>query len=473
MSAGCLSLSLCRVSTGSSLLPFLYYTRTIQSSARLCARAQRSFHTSSRRRREAIPFVDELGNLEPDRSSRLSGKAPIRYILRTQAAEDEDDYDASRPPRASTITASEKAVFDRIFKEISADASKKAAKEEDPLQDEFQDDQPTKSDAYGNLNAIFDEAIKALGQDSQNFSGDRGEAMQPDALPRDYETAIGNAVKLGGAVSGTVKRPDFALRPGEKDKALQMAVSVHQRKVLKMLRDARSDIEIWHVLESEVFSLIEQRDTLRRQAEKQEKAAKPKRGRGRPSKVGREASAATEHDPSLGAAKKTTQELEIEAILSSNYGDYCLAAMRHLCRRYPTSPCCMALLPNIKRLGPISHVLAASVNLYNEILFLLWKEYSDLHGMADLIIEMGNQGLESNQLTLWILRMVRNAKTSAITEDKPMKKWWDLYLIDEGYKRLTALARGVNREIIQAQVKRSVEKMQSEDMSDSGGVIGS
>lgn len=417
--------------------------------------------------------MDELGNREPDHSSRLSGKAPIRYILQTQDAEDEDDYDASRPPRASTITASEKAVFDRIFKEISADASKKAAKEEDPLEDELEEDQPTKSDAYSNLNAIFDAAIKALGQDSQRLSGDHSDAPQPVALPRNYETAIGNAVKLGGAVSGAVKRPDFAVRLDEEVKALQMAVFEHRRKVLRMLRDARSDIEIWHVLESEVFSLIEQHDSLRKRAEKQEKAAKPKRGRGRPSKVNREASAATEQDPGLGAAKKTTQELEIEAILSSNYGDYCLAAMRHLRRRYPISPCCMTLLPNIKRLGPISHVLGASVDLYNEILFLLWKEYSDLHGMADLITEMGNQGLESNRLTLWILKMVRNAKSSAITEDKPMKKWWDLYLIDEGYKRLTVLARAVNREIVRAQVKRSIEKMESEVGSDPGGVVGS
>ncbi|KAI4126210.1 MAG: hypothetical protein LQ338_003868 [Usnochroma carphineum] len=453
MNTRSLCLPLHKAPIGGTLLSFLYQTRTIQTPARRLSRVQRSFHTSHRRQRDAIPFEDGIDVQQPDHTNRFFSKRTPQYTPHDPFAED----DSPRPPRAITITATEKAVFDRIFQEISADASKKAAKAEDPLDDEFEDDVPAKGDAYGDLNAIFDDALRKLRLDSQKMVGFHDEEARLGALPKNYSTAIKQS-----EYRGVIKRLDMSIvQEGEDYEAIQQSVLDHRHKVLGMLYNAGSDMDIWRVLDTEVFTLIKKYDSLKKEAEVSEKSKKHKGKRVRLAKTDQGAAAAGEKPQSLRAAKKTTKEAEVEAILSSSYGDYCLAAMRRLRHKYPTSPYCMNLLPKIKRLGPISHVLAASVELYNEMLFLRWKEYSDLHGMADLIIEMGNQGLESNEVTLRILKMVRNAKLFAVAEDRPMRKWWTLYPVQEGYRRLKTLARNMQREIMQVRVNRSVEEMES------------
>ncbi|KAL9008657.1 MAG: hypothetical protein Q9173_006237 [Seirophora scorigena] len=434
----------------------------MESPAKCCLKAQRSFHATHRRQRSAIPFEHELEDQRPDRNRGSAGYDRIVHG-------NEADYDPSRPPRPSTITASEKAVFERISRQISADATKNATNEEDPLDDRLEDEQSTTGDAYGDLNAIFDDALRKLRQDGQQDDVNIHHMREPrlDALPKEYQTAVDAYKNKSGS-----KRLDLSiLRYGEDFEAIQQSVVDHKRKVLALLDGASSDMQIWRVLNTEVFTLIKQHDSLKKEAEAREIAKKPKRKKGRRPKAEHEAVAAAEQKQTLRASEKTTQEAKIEAILSSNYGDYCLAAMRHLRRGYPTSPYCMNLLPTIKRLGPISHVLAASVDLYNEALFLLWKEYSDLHGMADLIIEMGNQGLPSNEVTLRIVRMVRNAKYFARAEDKPMKGWWDLHPVQEGYRRLEALAKIMRREIFQAQVSKSVEEMESRNKVEEGRLL--
>ncbi|KAI4097084.1 MAG: hypothetical protein LQ344_000493 [Seirophora lacunosa] len=456
MSARSLSLPLYKVPIGSSLLPFLYHTRTIQSPAKCCLKAQRSFHaTHGRQKKSAIPFEHDLEDHVAGYDQIVHGNKP--------------DYDPSRPPRPSTITASEKAVFERISRQLAADATETATKEKDPLDDDLEDEQSTTGDPYGDLNAIFDDALQKLRQSSQQDDVDNSSMQDArlDALPKDYQTAVTAYKNKSGA-----KRLDLSvLRYGEDFEAIQQSVVDHKRKVLGLLDGAGSDTQIWRVLNTEVFTLIKRHDSLKKEAEARETAKKPKRKKGRLPKAEREAVAAAEQKQSLRATKKTTQEAKTEAILTSNYGDYCLAAMRHLRRGYPTSPYCMNLLPTIKRLGPISHVLAASVDLYNEALFLLWKEYSDLHGMADLIVEMGNQGLPSNEVTLRIVRMVRNAKRFARAQDKPMKGWWDLHPAQEGYRRLEALAKTLRRELFQAQVRKSVEEMESRNKVEAGRLL--
>ncbi|KAI4157577.1 MAG: hypothetical protein L6R39_000647 [Caloplaca ligustica] len=451
MGARSLFIPLHNISGGRTLLlPFLYQTWTIQAPSRWSSVVQRSFHTTPRRRRDAIPFEEEPAYRRPGQSSPYPNHVTPQCTPHDPFAEDE----SPSPQRTTTITASEKVIFDRIFDEISVDASKKVAEAEDPLDDRFDAGVPAKHDAYSDLDAIFDDAINELRRESQReMDRQQGEEKRLNIIPKDYEMAIKRYANF--------KRLDLSeLRQGKHYKTIQRAVVHHRRRVLAMLEDAPNDVKLWEVLDTEVFALSRQYDSLKRNAEK---AKKSKGRRGRTSKADQEAVAGAEQEQSDLAADKTKQEAEVEAILSSNYGDYCLAAMRNLRREYPASPYCMTLLPTIKRLGPISHVLAVSVDLYNELLFLMWKEYSDLHGMADLIVEMGNQGLQGNEVTLAILKMVRNAKLFAFAEDKPMKKWWTFYPVDQGYKRLKLLARDIQRDITQSRVKRSVEEIELEN----------
>ncbi|KAL8677334.1 MAG: hypothetical protein Q9186_006224 [Xanthomendoza sp. 1 TL-2023] len=449
-----LTLHLRKVSSGSTFLPFLYQTRTIQFPAALSPRASHSFHTTgvriAKRDRysDPIPFETEIRPRGDDDHFREIDEESAGYDPFAQHVEN----DANRPLRNSTITASEKAVFERIFKEISDDASKQGIKEEDPLESNLEDDERSQGDGYSDLSAIFDDAIRRTALVREESSNEDRDKYHPDYISRNFRSAL-------EAFAGTGKRTmDMSIwRSDENFKKIQASIVENNRRVTKRINQAKTDAEIWNVLETEVFSLIQQYESQRKEAEEREEPQQAKRKGGRVSKADKEAAAAAEKSQSLRAREKSFREAEIQGILSSNYGDYCLAALRRLRRAYPTSPYSMNLLPTVKRLGSISHVLAASVDLYNEVLFLLWSEYSDLHGMADLIIEMGNQGIESNETTLRILRMAQIAKTRAIREDKPIKLWWSLSPVQAGWTRVKGVAQKVHYEIVQAKARRAID----------------
>ncbi|KAL8774957.1 MAG: hypothetical protein Q9209_000436 [Squamulea sp. 1 TL-2023] len=438
-------------SRANALLPFLYYTRTILSSATKSSRTQSYFHTGRSRqvrivKTDAIPFEDGIGDRANDDL--------FRHVVEKSAGEDfpaqSTGNGTNRPLRNSTITASEKAVFERIFKEISDDASRKAAEQTDPLEKNLEVDEPPHSDAYSDLNALFDWAISKSDRAKQQRPSEGADKKHPDQTSRRFMTAL----DAFGATPQKILRISIT-RNSEDVKKIQTSVLENNRKVMQKIDEAKTDREIWNVLESEVFTLIKQYESQKKDLEEQDKPKKRKRGS--LSKADKEATAAKEKKQSLQARNKTFQQAETEAILSSNYSDYCLAAMRNLRRTYPASPYAMNLLPTVKRLGSISHVLAASVDLYNEILFLLWSQYNDLHGMADLITEMGNQGIESNETTLRVLRMVSSARSRAIVEDKSMKLWWRLAPVEAGWSRVQKIADKVYLEILQAKARRAME----------------
>ncbi|KAL8788446.1 MAG: hypothetical protein Q9213_001669 [Squamulea squamosa] len=434
-----------------ALLPFLYHTRTILSPATQSSRTQSCFHTGRSRlvrivKTDAIPFEGGIGDRGNDDK--------FRNVVESSAGEDlfaqSMGEGTNRPLRNSTITASEKAVFERIFKEISDDASKKAAEEDNPLEKNLEGDEPSNSDAYSDLNALFDWAISKSDRAKQQRPSAGADRKHPDQISRHFTTAL----DAFGATPQKILRISIE-RNSEDDKKIRTSVVENNRNVMKKIDEAKTDTEIWNVLETEVFTLIIQYESQMKDLEEQNKPKKRKRGS--LSKVDKEVAAANEKKQSLQARNKTFQQAETEAILSSNYSDYCLAAMRNLRRTYPASPYAMNLLPTVKRLGSISHVLAASVDLYNELLFLLWSQYSDLHGMADLITEMGNQGIESNETTLRILRMVSSARSRAHVEDKPIKLWWKLAPVDAGWSRVRRMADKVYLEILQAKARRAME----------------
>ncbi|KAL8952501.1 MAG: hypothetical protein Q9222_001604 [Ikaeria aurantiellina] len=473
---GSVPLLLARISLGSTSLPFLYQTRTLQP-CRTCVkkgyRAQSSTTGATSRRRfydgtenpdATIPFEKELA-FPKTRSS-------FSYNDNGQAGEDlfrqPNQSGEGRPQRNSTITASEKAVFERIFREISEDDSRKAAEEEDPLADDPEDDLPSRGNAYNDLNAIFESALQQDKQRKVIEPHPQINRTHPGGSLQAYETALEAFSKparkrldiatISEKRHGERRLDIAAIRDREDFQKIRTMITEHEQKVLGKIDEARSDMQIWQVLEEEVFPLVRQYESHQLEAEKEKEAKLPRRKRGRVSKADQEAAAEAEKNKHLRARAKSAQEAEVQSILSSNYGNYCLAAMRRLRRLYPTSPYCMNLLPTIKRLGPISHVLAASADLYNEILFLLWKEYSDLHAMADLIIEMENQGIESNDVTLHVLRMVRSARNGALKEDKPMKLWWELSPVSKGWSRLRDLANQVHRQIVEAKARQAEEE---------------
>ncbi|KAL8631984.1 hypothetical protein Q9189_002248 [Teloschistes chrysophthalmus] len=363
----------------------------------------------------AIPFENEDGTYEQD-------------LTNLNPRED-------RVERKTTITASEKLVFQRILNEISDDQIQKASKEEDPLDEESEFDLSGPDHASASLNALFEAALT----EARHLDEVQTHKPMHDRPVMHYNLAL-NPFK--NTATRNLERP-LVIGDGYR-KEIALAVAHHDRKVRSMLDAATSDRDIWSVLETEVFTLIGKYENLEKEANEQ--AGKPRGAAGRSVAKG------------LQAPAQNDEIEELRAILSSNYGEHCLAALRHLRRSYSISPYCMSLLPTIKRLGPMSHALAASLDLYNEIIFLQWKVYKDMHGMVDTIVEMVNLGIETNHATLFVLRLVHleewRCRVIYRNPRDPLKLWWTMAPVKESWQKLMQLSKEIWREKARAEMRR-------------------
>lgn len=228
----------------------------------------------------------------------------------------------------------------------------------------------------------------------------------------------------------------------------------HEERFMRELERAQTDDAVWSVLETKVFSLIravEKRneDKASQQDDKtKSKLATPKKVRHRkgqpkqkqigPVVLEAEAEVSFQSPPPTSSLAPVTQPSPasispdaISSIINHNYGRYCLKALQVLRKEFPASLYTLMILPTIKTLGSISYVLGATSGLYNELLHLKWTEYADLHGMADILEEMRNQGVQQDRVTAAVIRMVereREAQLKHNEDDEDVENDW---IIDE------------------------------------------
>lgn len=454
----------------SSLFPFLYSTKTLLSLSRLQKKSRtpcshciscRSLSSISRRQAGAYstrrlaknPFEDNVfANPRPSRSS--DPNVPFEDV--------ESQFEKAGNSKKSTMTPSEKAIFDRIFKDIDQSAAGRS-EEEIAL-----DEQDAESDPYEDLNSIFDRAIQELRAREEQKANSAAKIQQRP--PPTYERAIGQLLVL----KDTGLSPRAFLRPlklangvvvggevdmQENEEFLKKACDDHRGLVSSLLEHATTDVRIWSVLEEEVFSLVKQLDAQIKIDEKARKAVEREEKKLAKQKSKEEADSTrkdgTEGDQGALKDMSSTTPTSVAlptntliSILQSNYADYLLSALRLLRRHHPTSFYALYLLPHMKRLGPISYVLGASTGLYNEILFLKWTQFSDLHGMADLMQEMVNQGIETNEVTMVFIRRLNSKRRyGRLGRFGPvLQKWWDMRGNVEGWKRVWAMYEQIKRE---------------------------
>lgn len=463
----------------SSLLPFLYQTRTLllepETARRLYVaknhvnnhdRCRPMSNSTSRGQdyadkgrhpnTEPIVFVDTHHRRIPDTLSHIE---PQRQ---------------NGPSRPSTVTASEQAVFDKLLKDVSEPTTQEPDDEDIIDQDESISEYNPNVD----LNGIFEDAIKQLRRQEEEAAKSDAKKLFLAGMPgqRAIDTLVSDREQaLGGRV---FKRP-LKLNNGttlgneveteEERTRLEVACDDHRTLVMGMLDNANSDVEIWQVLEKEVFSLITHLDqhiklVERAKKEKALHAAKVRKA---------EAEGKDLADVKLEKGDLTRQELSsvqlthtkaipvdnLLSILHRNYAEYCLHALRLLRRKYPTSFYAPHILSTIKQRGPISYVLGVSTDIYNETLFLEWTQYSDLHGMADMIEEMLNQGIESNEVTIALIKGI--AKQRRMGKQgflgPVVKEWWSMRGTLEGWSRLRNLFERIMSELAQREAMLAAE----------------
>lgn len=472
----------------SSLCPFLYSTNTLSliPRPRKSPRAPGSQvipyrNFASIPRHQAGAYNTPRANENPFEDDVFANPRPDRLSDSDVAFEDgEFTFAEAGKSKKSTMTPSEKVAFDRIFKDIDESTTATAT-------DEIAfDEQDADSDPYEDLNSIFDKAIQDLRLREELMADKltRDEQRQPQRYRRAMDELL--VVKDTAGLSSRAFLRPLRLVYGnevegegdmqENEENLKKACEDHKGLVSGLLERATTDVQIWKVLEEEVFSLIKHLDVqikfdqkARKASERQEKRLAKEKGKEKLANADGDGVINDKgplKDTALNAPPPAALPTNtLISILQSNYADYLVSALRLFRRHHTSSFYALYLLPHVKRLGPISYVLGASTGLYNEVLFLKWTQFSDLHGMGDLMQEMLNQGIEANEVTMVFLRRLRAKRSHGLTGrfGPIMFNWWDMRGNRDGWRRMWAMYLQIKEEEREQAEKDALVQNQADD----------
>ncbi|MCJ1482687.1 hypothetical protein MMC06_002853 [Schaereria dolodes] len=451
---------LLRHAQANSMLPFLYQTRTLQFSLipnEPPVRKQgRLFTTSSRRAViDKIPFGNPLSpSANSEEHPSYDFKSPFGDHFEESKAQ-------TQKPRESTITLSEKEVFNRIFADIAGTRLGTQSEEHD-----LDDGLDIVFDTDEDLRSIFDAAVKESkapkgggsrrfrkSDDNDNdtkrpkFAREIPHVIDLSRFPEPLRKAAARAntaiesqqqenrrldimhKKLALAHSDNTSRTEEPFDIFEQ--RTERARTIDRLRVENLLDTAKTDFELWTILENEIFQRVQ--IVVEQIQEGEDKAVTgsnklKKKRRSRKKEATQTPKAETSALLSTPIAMEAEKQSSLLSLLQTNYSLLCVFAIRIFRTKFPASPYAMNLLPNIKRLGPISYVLGASVDLYNELLYLRWVQYSDLHSVTELVNEMLDQGIGSNGITVKVLIDVERKRSKGTKGElgEFMKAWWSL-----------------------------------------------
>ncbi|KAL9126614.1 MAG: hypothetical protein Q9217_004371 [Psora testacea] len=447
--------TLAQIQAATDCLFFLYRTKTI------CSPTTRKASSPGAYRHRRI-FLKHFSHGPYNLGSRIARSyIDIPFVNDPIGGTGSDSFQSARndarepKSRSSTLTASERAIFDRITKDQEEDKVRK----EEERQESLEPKSASADDPYEDLNKIFDAAIRAIHnkeeQQVKSMERDR-HSFSTDLFQRALDSPS-RKERPGRTHQESVRLEKSFARPlqftegklvqppigdaEESSERLRIACQEHRALIEDMLDNTSIDTEIWDILETEVFSMVKQLDLQLKQEENFTKVTQKARA-----KVSREPSRL---EPPTEASKQAFASLitseskaltinTLLAILRSNYAHYNLFALRLWRRRHPSTPYSLQLLPHIKSLGSISYVLGASASLYNEIFFVKWDKYFDLHGIAELLQEMINRGVPANSVTLELLRYLDRTRYKDLLggRGKSIREWWKLRSVKEDWSRL-------------------------------------
>ncbi|KAK8242524.1 hypothetical protein IWZ00DRAFT_379585 [Phyllosticta capitalensis] len=325
----------------SSLCPFLYRTRTILG-----------HHTSIQPPRwhvqkRHLRVVNELGRVvreeDGERQASASPKDDFDFEI---PFEDEKDRPIALHERTDTsVTATEREAFKKLFEKYTSRAKENP---QDPF--EFSD--------KNTLDEILAEATGRSGKEPDLATGLKS-PMGDLTATRRKEYKVTNRYTV--------------LRHKQQ--------SQHDRVVAKFLK-AKSDIELWNILEREVFSIIRRLDL---------------------DEPGMLESAMDQPKSTSGDKNMDFSELEI---IGPNYPTFLLHFMRQLRVDFPTSTLAMSVLPAVKSLGRESFALGVSTELYNELIAITWLTFADFESIDEILTEMKEGGIRFDQATYDMIRSI-------------------------------------------------------------------
>lgn len=312
------------------------------------------------------------------------------------AAVEPRNFSKAPSQRESTITVSERQAFDRIFAELASAQGSLA----DPFPDEPENgSSPSKLRSKESKTSLTNIIEAALSQASSKGSGEDAAAglqknlkIAVDRYPKPLREAAARASAVL-AERATIKAYETAEQAAMEQAAMDGLDGLRQperTRVENMMRSAKTDFDLWDVMECQVFPLV-------RQLRLDDKTAK---------KTKKQSKQGSYVIPGLEPVSADAKDVQIPplTLFGPLYPSYLLLGLRLLDRAFAKpSPLVRSVLPRIKELGTISHVLGASTAFYNELIRIYYTRFSDFRGAQDLLAEMRQSGLEFDVETLEIV----------------------------------------------------------------------
>ncbi|OHW96146.1 hypothetical protein CSPAE12_05164 [Colletotrichum incanum] len=358
-----------------TLTPFLYQTRTIlRTSAAL-----RSLSTSAGRH-HAYP--------------RTRGEQSIPFEWDSPADKQPDIPSGLNNAEKSTITPTEKFIFQNIFADIAK-----------------------RSGSGGGGGALMQDTPQdatAAQQEAGLESGPRHAILSK--FPRSLRRAAQAALEMREVQGDELSSPRISFKPEEEDlesdlmleaereQAARLEAARNEIRTIEIVRlqalldQCNTDVEVWDVLERDVFSMVAKLGISEGAQQTQPPPQTEKKGKGRLKQ------------------RKNTENAEPSLSMDSHgplYSMHLLQGLKTLDQSFArSSALALNVLPRVKELGLASYVLGVSTPFYNELASILWYRHGDTQAVLAVLDEMQFAGLFYDQQTLRLVDTIEMALAS-------------------------------------------------------------
>lgn len=386
-------------------MPFLYQTRTLQRVWRIPVKAPitklarvplRGYKT----RRVTRDETSDIDSIPFDWGSE--GKPDL-----STWNQDPEETDGHKPlASGSTITPTEAYAFRRIFDEISSGKMPKPKKTR--THDYYEADDATEATQPGTT--AIDQGLRS-GIEQARMAEFRSNVLS--RFPEDVRNAAHLALGIYETGSGSdLDVNEETLEQREDRLRYEREREDEKARIETLMAGSGSDLELWKVMEAEVFSLPEKLGILE---EAEEAAVSTKKGtRKRKQKLrkgemlmGKTAGDAVESSTTSAAADAPGQKYNIAV-----HGPLYTHLVNHGLHLLETSfarpsPLAFQILPRVKSLGLPSYVLGVSSRFYAALARMHWDQFGDAVKAIDIIEEMNSAGLFANSDVKELLSRLR------------------------------------------------------------------
>jgi hypothetical protein len=360
----------------STLLPFLYQTRTIQRAARLQTIAQFARYVHSPRKA---------------RPRKQDNSIPFEWDHDTPYEEMAD-----APGQQSTITPSEAEVFKGIFDEIAQGKMPSAKRRHAPSSEGTQ----IQSDSFeeqtpGMARSIVEQA--RVMEFREKFL-----RRYPSSLRNAAQVALGlYELEPSDSAASQMMELDEADQAKWEERAKYERARVDEReRVDGLMKACSTDRDLWKVMEKEVFSLPAKLGIAQ---DKSKEAGRGKRGKGR----GKAAAAAASEKPE--AQQTADEEKRVMDVHGPLYPHFINTAMGLFDTAFARpSDYAFQILPRVKELGLPSYVLGVSAPFYTRLARMHWNRFGDANSALDVLQEMNSTGLYPDEGVREMLATIRD-----------------------------------------------------------------